>query len=188
VIIAEAQRLTRLVNNVLGFSRIEQGRMKYKIEDLDVVEFIHSFLETNEIRVRDAGMSLKCDIPDVPLLVRADRDALEHVFLNVVDNAIKYASTGESLVIALSVNESMCEIRFQDRGPGIPASHREKIFEKFQRVDDSLTTGKAGTGLGLTIARHMMRDLGGDLEYEPGNRKGSCFVVTVPLRAARGAA
>jgi len=183
VIIAEAQRLTRLVNNVLGFSRLEQGRMKYKIEDLDVVECIHSFLETNEIRVREAGMSLRCDIPSAPVFVRADRDALEHVFLNVVDNAIKYASAGGSLDMAFSVNESMCEIRFRDKGPGIPASHRERIFEKFQRVDDSLTTGKAGTGLGLTIARHMMRDLGGDLEYEPGNQKGSCFVVSVRMAA-----
>jgi signal transduction histidine kinase len=180
VIIAEAQRLTRLVNNALGFSRIEQGRMTYQTDDFDVVEFILSFLTTNEIRVRESGMSLAWSLPEAPVFVHADRDALEHVCLNVVDNAIKYAADGGSLEVTLSVNGSMCEIRFQDRGPGIPESYREKIFKKFQRVDDSLTAGKVGTGLGLTIARHMMRDIGGNLTYEPRNEKGSCFVVSVP--------
>jgi signal transduction histidine kinase len=188
VIVSEAERLTRLVNNVLGFSRLEQGRMKYGILDLDVVELIQSFLDTNEMRVRESGMSLTCTIPDAPLFVRADRDALEHTFLNIVDNAVKYASEGKSLDMTLSVGGSMCEIRFLDQGPGVPGSHRDKIFEKFQRVDNSLTAGKAGTGLGLTIARKMMRDLGGDLVYEPGAQKGSCFVVCVPLSQGSAAA
>lgn len=188
VIVSEAERLTRLVNNVLGFSRLEQGRMKYRIQDLDVADFVRSFFDTNGMRVRQSGMPLTCTIPEAPLFVRADRDALEHTFLNIVDNAVKYASEGRSLDITLSVNGSMCEIRFLDQGPGIPASHRDRIFEKFQRVDDSLTAGKAGTGLGLTIARSMMRDLGGDLVYEPGDHQGSCFVVCVPLSLQHAAA
>jgi signal transduction histidine kinase len=188
VIVSEAERLTRLVNNVLGFSRLEQGRMKYRILDLDVADFVRSFLDTNGMRVRQSGMTLTCTIPEAPLFVRADRDALEHTFLNIVDNAVKYASEGKWLETTLSANGSMCEIRFLDRGPGIPASHRDRIFEKFQRVDDSLTAGKAGTGLGLTIARNMMRDLGGDLLYEPGDHRGSCFVVCVPLSQQHAAA
>lgn len=185
VIVSEAERLTRLVNNVLGFSRLDQGRMKYHVEDLDVADCIRSFLDTNEMRVRESGLSLTTSIPERPLFVRADRDALDHAFLNVLDNAIKYASEGGSLEIAVSANGSMCETRFSDRGPGIPMSHRKRIFEKFQRVDDTLTAGKAGTGLGLTIARHMMRDLGGDLVYEPRDPAGSCFVVSVPLVSGR---
>ncbi|MEW6352491.1 MAG: ATP-binding protein, partial [Thermodesulfobacteriota bacterium] len=187
VIVSEAERLTRLVNNVLGFSRLEQGRMKYNIQDLDLVDFIHSFLGTNEIRLRESEMSSAARIPDAPVFVRADRDALEHTFLNILDNAVKYASEGGTLEIMLSTNDSVCEIRFLDNGPGIPASHRDRIFEKFQRVNDSLTAGKVGTGLGLSIARRMMRDLGGDLVYEPRNGKGSCFVVSVPLAELRSA-
>jgi len=185
VIVSEAERLTRLVNNVLGFSRLEQGRMKYHIQDFDAVDFVRSFLNVNEMRVREAGMSLLTRISLDSLLVRVDRDALEQTFLNILDNAIKYAADGGSLEIALSVNGYMCEIRFLDRGPGIPGSHRDKIFEKFQRVDDSLTTGKAGTGLGLTIGRHMMKDLGGNLVFEPRESGGSCFVVSIPLGGAR---
>ena len=180
--------MTRLVNNVLGFSRLEQGRMKYQVDDLDVVKFMHTFLKTNELRVRESGMVLSWNLPESPLLVHADRDALEHVFLNVVDNAIKYAAAGGVLEVTLSIDGSMCEVRFQDKGPGIPASHREKIFEKFQRVDDSLTAGKVGTGLGLTIARRMMQDIGGNVEYKPSSQTGSCFVVSVPFSKDRGAA
>jgi signal transduction histidine kinase len=170
-----------LVNNVLGFSRLEQGRMKYQIQELDVVDLIHSFLDTNEIRLRESGMSLDLKIPEAPLLAHADRDALEHTFLNILDNAVKYASEGERLEILLSANDSTCEVRFLDRGPGIPPAHRERIFEKFQRVDDSLAAGKVGTGLGLSIARRMMRDIGGDLVFEPRHDRGSCFVVSVPI-------
>ncbi len=181
VIVSEAERLTRLVNNVLGFSRLEQGRMNYHIQDIVVGEFIESFLNTNDTRVRESGMSAQAKMPKNPVVIRVDRDALEQTFLNILDNAIKYAAEGGSLEIAVSVNGSMCEIRFLDRGPGIPVSHRDKIFDKFQRVDEALSTGKVGTGLGLTIARYMMRDLQGDVVFEPRASGGSCFVISVPL-------
>jgi signal transduction histidine kinase len=181
VIVSESERLTRLVNNVLGFSRLEQGRMSYNIRDIDIMDFIRSFGQANEIRLRQSQMSLGLSISAAPTFVRADRDALEHTFLNIVDNAVKYASEGGSLEIMLSTNDSICEIRFLDHGPGIPESHRDRIFEKFQRLDDSLTAGKTGTGLGLSIARHMMRDLGGDLKYEQRRENGGCFLVTLPL-------
>jgi two-component system, OmpR family, phosphate regulon sensor histidine kinase PhoR len=187
VIVSEAERLTRLVNNVLGFSRLEQGRMNYHIQDLDVVDFVRSFFDTNAIRVRESGMSLTLNFPEGQILVCADGDALEHTFLNILDNAVKYASEGTSLEVLISTPDSMCEIRFLDRGPGIPVSHRSKIFEKFQRVDDSLTAAKAGTGLGLSISRQMMKDLGGNLTYEPRHGGGSSFVVTVPLAISRNA-
>ncbi len=130
-------------------------------------------------------MSLSSRIPDLPIFVSADRDALEHTFLNIVDNAIKYACEGGSLEIVVEVKDVMSEIRFLDNGPGIPARYQAKIFDKFQRVDDSLTAGIVGTGLGLTIARRMMKDLGGDVVYESREHKGSCFAVYVPLAAPR---
>ena len=185
VIVSESERLTRLVNNVLGFSRLEGGRMKYHIQDVDVVEFTRSFLDINAMRVQESGMSLSSRIPDLPIFVSADRDALEHTFLNIVDNAIKYACEGGSLEIVVEVKDVMSEIRFLDNGPGIPARYQAKIFDKFQRVDDSLTAGIVGTGLGLTIARRMMKDLGGDVVYESREHKGSCFAVYVPLAAPR---
>jgi signal transduction histidine kinase len=75
-------------------------------------------------------------------------------------------------------------IRVLDRGPGVPEAHRERIYEKFHRVDDSLTARQPGSGLGLTIARRMLRDLGGDVVYEPRAGGGAAFRVTLPLAPA----
>jgi signal transduction histidine kinase len=120
------------------------------------------------------------DIPDQAIIVHTDRDALEQVVLNLVDNALKYASRGKELLIRLAVQNGFCELQVMDRGPGVPSDHRSKIFEKFHRIDDSLTTPKPGSGLGLSIARRLMRDLGGDLVYRSRAKGGSCFVVLIP--------
>ena len=180
VIVTESQRLTRLVNNVLHFSRLEQGRKKYHIEEIDGVKILLEILETHKLRFREAGLELKVDIPDHAIVVRTDRDAIEQVVLNLMDNALKYAAEGKDLLIRLAVSNGFCELQLMDRGPGVPLSHRAKIFEKFQRMDDSLTTHKPGSGLGLSIARRLMRDMGGDLIYRSRNKGGSCFVVLIP--------
>ena len=180
VIVAESQRLTRLVNNVLDFSRLEQGRKKYHTEDIDVVKFVLEILEAHKLRFREAGLEPKRDIPPNTIMVRTDRDALEQVVLNLMDNALKYASDGKDLVVRLESGDDYCELQLLDRGPGVPPSHRSKIFEKFQRMDDSLTTRKPGSGLGLSIARRLMQDLGGDLIYRSRKMGGSCFVVLLP--------
>jgi signal transduction histidine kinase len=182
VIVAESQRLTRLVNNVLHFSRLEQERKKYHIDEIDVVKFLLEILETHKLRFREAGLELKIDVPDNLIVVWTDRDAIEQVVLNLMDNALKYAAEGQDLLIRLEVCNGFCELQLMDRGPGVPSTHRAKIFEKFQRMDDSLTTRKPGSGLGLSIARRLMRDMGGDLIYRSRKEGGSCFVVLIPCQ------
>jgi signal transduction histidine kinase len=182
VIVAESQRLTRLVNNVLHFSRLEQERKKYHIDEIDVVKFLLEILETHKLRFREAGLELTIDVPDNLIVVWTDRDAIEQVVLNLMDNALKYAAEGQDLLIRLEVCNGFCELQLMDRGPGVPATHRAKIFEKFQRMDDSFTTRKPGSGLGLSIARRLMRDMGGDLIYRSRKEGGSCFVVLIPCQ------
>jgi len=181
VIVNESQRLTRLVNNVLDFSRLEQGRKKYRIEDLDLAEFLQSLFVAHKLQFEQIGMMPKLELPKYRLTVRTDRDAAEQVLLNLLDNALKYAADGGELVVALDRQERFCRIRVMDRGPGVASAHRRKIFEKFHRVDDSLTTARTGSGLGLSIARRLLRDLGGDLRFESRPGGGSCFVVLMPL-------
>jgi signal transduction histidine kinase len=180
VIVAESQRLTRLVNNVLHFSRLEQGRKKYHTEDIDVVKLLLEILEAHKLRFREVGLELKRDIPRGRIMVRTDRDAIEQVVLNLMDNALKYAADGKDLEVRLETGIDYCELQLLDRGPGVPPSYQAKIFEKFQRMDDSLTTRKPGSGLGLSIARRLMQDLGGDLIYRSRKMGGSCFVVLIP--------
>ncbi len=181
VIVAESRRLTRLVNNVLDFSRLEQGRKTYRLEDLDAADCLRDIVEAHRLRVQEAGMWLDTDIPNAEVFVRADRDALEQVILNLVDNAVKYGVEGAELRLVLRQHDDHAEIRVSDRGPGIPASHRSSIFEKFHRVDDSLTARRQGSGLGLNIARRIMRDLGGSVLYEPREAGGSTFIVRMPI-------
>ena len=181
VIVSESQRLTRLVNNVLDFSRLEQGRKKYHLTELELSDFLKCTIEDHRLRIQQAGLQLTEEITEHHATTQTDRDVIEQVLLNILDNAIKYASGGGELLIAAEKTNGWYEIRVKDRGPGVPTAHQEKIFEKFHRVDDSLTAKQPGTGLGLSIARRILRDLGGELAYEKRKHGGSCFVIRIPV-------
>ncbi len=181
VIVAESQRLTRLVNNVLDFSRLEQGRKQYHPAPLDLVEVVRTTAENQALRLREAGLKTAGAYPEHPVPVRADRDALEQAVLNLLDNAVKYAAGGGELGLEVESGAGLARVRVLDRGPGVPAEHRKRIFDTFHRVDDSLTARQPGSGLGLSIARRLLRDLGGDLSYRTRTEGGSCFEISLPL-------
>ena len=180
IIVSESRRLTRLVNNVLDFSRLEQGKKKYHIEAIDLISFFNEIIEFHKPRLKDNNMKTSLDFPEKNIVIKTDRDAMEQVILNLMDNAIKYASDGGEISLSMDADENKVEIRIEDRGPGIPEAHRNKIFDKFHRVDDSLTATKQGAGLGLSIAKRMLEDIGGSLSYAPRQGGGSCFTVKVP--------
>ncbi|GAB6095595.1 ATP-binding protein [Desulfatiferula olefinivorans] len=181
VIVSESRRLTRLVNNVLDFGKLEQGRKHYTRAPLDLSAVVRQIIEAHGDRLLDAGLSVHLTLPDEPVVVSSDRDALEQVMLNLLDNAVKYAADGHWLGVELgnASDGRGVELRIRDRGPGIPPGHRSRIFETFHRVDNSLTAGQAGSGLGLSIARRIMRDLKGDILYQPEADGGSCFRVRI---------
>jgi len=178
--IKESQRLTRLVNNVLDFSRLEQDRRRYQLETLDVKQLLAELLETQQPRLRDAEIELLLDVPPAPCQLQTDRDALEQIALNLLDNGIKYAAEGKKLQLKLTCDPQQLRLRLRDWGPGIPASHKQRIFEKFHRVDNSLTTQQQGSGLGLSIARQLAEGLGGRLIYCPTDGEGCCFELQLP--------
>jgi len=181
VIVSEARRLTRLVNNVLDFSRLEQGRKKYHLETILLAECIQEVFDAHALPVKEAGMNLETVVPDRDIAVYTDRDAIDQVMVNLIDNAVKYAAEGGELKVSLDVENDSVRIEVADKGPGVSDAYRERIFEQFHRVDDSLTAKQQGSGLGLSIARRILRDLGGDLVYRPGKDGGSCFVATLPV-------
>ncbi len=179
-IVKESERLTRLVNNILDFSRLEQGRRTFRCEPLDLIEVVDALLERQAPRLREAGMELERQLPSAPLTVSAERDALEQILLNLLDNAIKYAAAGQHLLLTVNADGDTARLRLRDFGPGIPAAHRSRVFEKFHRIDSSLTTRQQGSGLGLSIARQLAAGLGGRLELCPAAGAGSCFELTLP--------
>ena len=177
----ETQRLARLVNNALDFSRLEQGRKKYARKPLDLTAELSRLLDAQAPRLAEGGLRLATRLPPSPLPVAVDRDALEQIVLNLLDNACKYAASGGVVEVSLAARaDGGVELRVADRGPGVPEEHRGRIFEKFHRVDDSLTTEKAGTGLGLSIARQLARGLGGELRCLPRDGGGAEFILELP--------
>ena len=187
VIVEETHRLTRLINNVLDFGKLEQGKKKYQRTYFDISRLLLQIIDAHSIRIHSAGLEIihrfNTDNAD-NFMVQSDPDALEQVILNLLDNAIKYAGGGRFIRFILKRESNKTEtntilLKVCDDGPGIPVNHQNAVFEKFHRVDNSLTSTHPGSGLGLSISRKIVQDLGGDLVLEPGTGSGCCFTVRI---------
>ena len=181
-IVSESRRLTRLIGNVLDFGRLEQRKRTYRAERFDAAALLRDLAAGHEDRLREAGMRLRLELPDEPVEILCDRDALEQAALNLLDNAAKYAETGGEAHIALARGDDDVRIAVSDRGPGVPRDHVRRIFRSFHRADDSLSARVPGTGLGLSIARRLMRAQGGDVLYRPRHGGGATFEIRIPAK------
>jgi signal transduction histidine kinase len=189
IITAEAARLTRLINNVLDFSRMESGEKKYNFAPCDLTEVVRSAAETFRPHLEANGFKFDCESPDAPISIRGDADALSQIIVNLLSNAEKYSNGGKEITLQLAQKQlplPHAEIKVLDRGSGVPRGSEEKIFEKFYRAHDSLASGIQGSGLGLTIARQIARAHGGDLACEPREGGGSCFILRLPISTTDG--
>lgn len=185
IITAETARLTRLINNVLDFSRMERGEKKYNFQDCDLAVLARDTAETYRPHLENNGFKLECQLPASLLTVRGDADALAQIIVNLLSNAEKYSNGAKEIEIHVARRDTPlphAEIKVLDRGPGVPRGCEEKIFEQFYRANDSLSSGIQGSGLGLTLARQIARAHGGDVVYEAREGGGSCFVLRLPLK------
>ncbi len=180
IIVSESGRLTRLINNILDFSRIEQGKKSYSITTFTLDDLLAGVLQTHAIRIRTAGFSVNTEGLPGDYQVNSDREALEQVLLNLIDNALKYATGGSLLKFIFKQNGSTCLLTVEDDGPGIPGAEQQRIFDRFYRIDTSLTAPQPGSGLGLSIARKMLRDLNGELSLEEKATSGAAFTMRIP--------
>jgi signal transduction histidine kinase len=183
IIAAESARLTRLINNVLDFARMERGAPPGERRACDLVEAARDVIETCAPHLEAAGVSFQHEIEAETLPLQGDRDALSQITLNLVSNAEKYG--GNDILVRVRRQDTATGplgcIDVLDRGPGIPPPQVKTIFEPFHRLDDSLASGIPGSGLGLTLARRMARAHGGDVTYSPRAGGGSCFTLSLPL-------
>lgn len=174
----ESERLGRLVNDVLDFSRLEQGQKQFTKTQLDLGAEIAGMVSMQTPSLEAAGLEVELTTPADPLVLETDRDAIQQIVLNLLDNVAKYAADGREVSITV-VRRSPhgAEITVADRGPGVPAALRQAVFERFRRLDESLTATRSGAGLGLSIARALARGLGGDLECRSRSGGGAEFVL-----------
>ncbi len=180
IILSESERLSRLISNILDFSRTEAGCKKYHCERFSVKEVIHEISEIWSGEMEAAGVDLKIETPAENIPVYMDRDALFQALHNLLSNALKYAASGGEISLNCHTGaKGRVIIEVRDRGPGIHAKAAKHIFKKFYRCDNSLTTVTSGSGLGLAIARKLMNDQGGTLIHLPREGGGSIFRITL---------
>lgn len=181
VLSREADRLSHLVENVLAFSRIERGNARSNVRSVRIGELLESLRERFESRLATAGMTLMMDTSSLRE-VRVDTAAVEHILFNLIDNAAKYASSGDPPRVDLMVrgDANGVEIWVNDHGPGVSPSERHRIFHAFHKSAREAAESQPGVGLGLALSRRLARAQGGELDCVDC-QTGACFVLRLPV-------
>lgn len=175
-----SNRLTNLIEDLLTISRLESGQVNLQMRAIPLRPFASSLIAELQTRAKERGTTIVNEIPD-QLTGRADPDRLEQVFVNLVENAIKYGrAKGRVAVKGRTVNGHV-EMCVADDGPGIPSEARERIFERFYRIDKARSREAGGTGLGLAIVKHIVQSHGGKVWVESGPGQGAHFYFTLPV-------
>ncbi|MBN3039789.1 MAG: HAMP domain-containing histidine kinase [Candidatus Omnitrophica bacterium] len=182
LMMSETERLTRLINNVLDFSRSSGAKKQYDFKVCDLVGFCRKCLEDERLRFESKGFKVVFNKSTDSLDLLFDQESLKQVLLNILENAEKYSPRIKEIELEVLKDNSSAVIQIKDRGVGINARDAKHIFKEFYRVDDSLTSSVRGTGLGLTIAKKIISDHGGDIQYQPREGGGSIFKIIIPIR------
>jgi signal transduction histidine kinase len=184
IIRKESERLTALINNILDFSRIEAGRKEYDFRQTDLAELVTNTLDTYRDQIDAQGFTFEQSIDsNIPPVV-VDREAIARSLVNLVNNALKYSANEKFIGVKLYQADSMLKLEVIDRGIGIARNEQSKIFEKFYRAGDPLVHNTKGSGLGLSLVRHIAHAHGGEVEVESTPGKGSKFTLWLPLATA----
>jgi signal transduction histidine kinase len=184
IIRKESERLTALINNILDFSRIEAGRREYEFRETDIAELVRNTLESYRYQIEQHGFKYEEQIAEDLPPVRVDREAIARSLLNLVNNALKYSQQEKYLGVNLYRSNGSVKLEVVDHGIGISRPEQHKIFEKFYRVGDPLVHNTKGSGLGLSLVRHIVEAHGGEVSVESAPGQGSKFVIALPVNAA----
>jgi signal transduction histidine kinase len=180
-IMNESERLARLVDNVLDFSKIEQRRKVYHMRPASLADVVRSAAQAMQYPLEQLGFKLTVSIDESIPSIEADPDALQQAILNLLSNAMKYSGSSPAIELNLRSGEREAVIEVIDHGIGIPQDEQPRIFEKFYRVRSKETESVAGTGLGLTLVKHTAEAHGGRVEVSSAPGQGSTFSMHLPL-------
>ena len=180
VVVNESERLKRMINNILEFSKMEKRKQEYHPFKTNLSDILHKAISDMNYWLEEKGFKLKTDI-DRDIAVEVDPEKFHQVYTNLLSNAIKYS--GESKIISIRLFRNSKEVitEFEDKGIGIAIEHMEKIFEEFYRVERPESGDITGTGLGLTVAKEIVEAHGGEIYAESELGRGSKFIVRIPF-------
>ena len=181
IITRESARLGRLVDQILAFSRIERGELRYELTEGDLAPLVNGLLDDYRDWLEQGGFRIARQVPVASLPVRFDDAAIAQALVNLLDNAAKYSGSSRAIAVRLEVRDRDVAIEVQDQGPGIPRDQQARIFDRFYRAPAG--SGKGGYGLGLFMVRHIMNAHGGRVEVESEPGRGSRFTLVFPAVA-----
>ncbi len=181
IIYQDSNRLANLIDDLLDLSKIESGKMKMEFEPLEVLPIVSRCVNVLEKTAKDKTLSLKLDIPADLSKILGDHKRLSQVFLNLLDNAIKYTPEGGSITVSATSKEKIVQVDISDTGIGISEKDLPRIFERFYRVDKARSRELGGTGLGLSIVKHIIQAHNGQVWVQSTLGQGSTFSFTIPI-------
>jgi two-component system phosphate regulon sensor histidine kinase PhoR len=184
IIVNESERLTALIENVLDFAKFERGKSAFEFREGDVGQAVARAADVYRYRAEREGVEVDVTVdPNLPVTLFDER-ALELLLMNLLDNALKYAKEGKRVLIEVRAGKGGLEIRVKDKGPGIPAAERRRIFDRFVRGSAGAEKQVRGSGIGLALVKHIAESHGGKAWVESELGEGSTFIVTLPVRTS----
>ena len=178
---SNCQRLIRLINDILDIEKIESGKMQFDLRRMPLGPLVERTVEANRGYAERHSVALAVEMPPWPVAVMGDPDRLEQLLTNLVSNAIKHSPAEGTVGIRVSTGNNRACVEVLDRGAGVPADFRERIFGKFAMADGSDSRAKGGTGLGLAIAREIAERHGGEVGFRDREDGGSVFFFELPM-------
>lgn len=182
-ILRHTMRLQRLAEDLTVLSQAESPQHGYEPALMDVGAVCADSASSLDSYAQKKDITLRLDLPAEPLVVELSGRALDHVLINLIENAIKYSPAGSEVRVTVRRDDEHVVIEVMDSGVGIPAKYHDRIFERFYRVDKGRAREEGGTGLGLAIVRHLVNRMGGSIEVESEPGRGALFRVLLPLEA-----
>ena len=181
IIQGESDRLSRLINNVLSFSRIERGTKEYKLAQVNLGSIAKNVLRTMKYQIEQNGFELEIQLPDNDIIINVDMDSIAEALTNLIDNAIKYSQKQKSIALSVFRDEDCAVIQVKDNGIGISEKDQKKIFSAFFRSADKKIQALGGAGLGLTQVSHIAEAHNGRIMVKSKPGSGSTFSLFLPL-------
>jgi signal transduction histidine kinase len=186
VMLAQVERLGRLVDQLLDLSRLESGEIPLRIEQLPLHPLVDDLISEIDVALSGRGVRVDNDVPtDLPAL-SVDRERVHQVLFNLVDNAVRFTPEGGRVTVSARRRNGSVEVAVSDTGAGIPPEHLPRLFERFYRADPARARGDGGTGIGLAIARSVVEAHGGQIRAESEPGRGSTFTFDLPAADGSG--
>jgi len=181
IISQETARLSKIVNKILNFSKMEAGKIKYNFDTCDLNEILLKVSNVYSFHLKNNGFTFSFEYADRKLLLNGDNESLSEAIINLIDNAVKYSKEKKEVRIRTGVDQEMIFVQVQDFGIGISREEQSKIFDKFYRVSTGNVHNTKGTGLGLALVKHIVAAHNGKIDINSQTGKGSTFKLSFPM-------